>query len=264
MGTIAPQITSLTIVFSTVYSGADQSKHQSAASLAFVWGIHRAPVNSPHKWPVTRKMFPFDDVIMHICVPNGKDLAITKPIFLDIQEQYILQISANIVSINNTPLVLTYRICNANVWWDSDNKGLMQTPSDRHPVIIICGMLPHWNCKENFWLMNSRQYILVKSNFRGVIRTNHLLAGQITAQIFWQQPFHRTAHMVLVIVMAEPQRNTIALISPLFGLSYLCQDCIYSVLTQWGTDNMADIWQTTLPNIFTWKVQYHQSLFPNL
>ena len=41
-------------------------KHQSSASLAFVWGIHRGPVNSPHKWPVTRKMFPFDDVIMRL------------------------------------------------------------------------------------------------------------------------------------------------------------------------------------------------------
>ena len=59
MGAMASQITSLTIVYSTVYSGADQSKHQSSASLAFVWGIHRGPVNSPHKWPVTRKMFPF-------------------------------------------------------------------------------------------------------------------------------------------------------------------------------------------------------------
>ena len=49
-----------------VYSGADQSKHQNSASLAFVWGIHRGPVNSPHKWPVTRKMFPFDDVIMSV------------------------------------------------------------------------------------------------------------------------------------------------------------------------------------------------------
>ena len=68
MGAIASQITSLTIVYSTVYSGADQSRHQSSASLAFVWGIHRGPVNSPHKWPVTRKMFPFDDVIMrHMC-----------------------------------------------------------------------------------------------------------------------------------------------------------------------------------------------------
>ena len=67
MGEMVSQFTSLTIVYSTVYSGADQSKHQSSASLAFVWGIHRGPVNSPHKWPVpvTRKMFPFDDVIMH-------------------------------------------------------------------------------------------------------------------------------------------------------------------------------------------------------
>ena len=63
MGTIASQITSLTIVYSTVYSDADQRKHQSSASLAFVRGIHWGPVNSPHKWPVTRKMFPFDDVI---------------------------------------------------------------------------------------------------------------------------------------------------------------------------------------------------------
>ena len=66
MGAIASQITSLTIVYSIVYSGADQSKNQSSALLAFVWGIHRGPVNSPHKWPVTRKMFPFDDVIMKI------------------------------------------------------------------------------------------------------------------------------------------------------------------------------------------------------
>ena len=66
MGAIASQITSLTIIYSTVYSGADQRKHQRSASLAFVWGIHRRPVNSPHKGPVTRKMFPFDDVIMFL------------------------------------------------------------------------------------------------------------------------------------------------------------------------------------------------------
>ena len=64
MDVMVSQITSLTIVYSTVYSGADQRKHQSSASLVFVWGIHRWPVNSPHKWLVTRKMFPFDDVIM--------------------------------------------------------------------------------------------------------------------------------------------------------------------------------------------------------
>ena len=48
----------------TVYSRANQRKHQSSASLAIVWGIHRWPVNSRHKGPVTRKMFSFDDVIM--------------------------------------------------------------------------------------------------------------------------------------------------------------------------------------------------------
>ena len=64
MGAIASQITSLTIAYSIVYSDTDQRKHQSSASLAFVRGSHREPVNSPHKWPVTRKMSPFDDVTM--------------------------------------------------------------------------------------------------------------------------------------------------------------------------------------------------------
>ena len=64
MSPMASQITSLKIVYQTVYSCSDQRKHQSSALQAFVLGIHRSPVNSPHKWPVTRKMFPFDDVIM--------------------------------------------------------------------------------------------------------------------------------------------------------------------------------------------------------
>ena len=62
MGAIASQITSLTIVYSTVYSDADQRKYQSSASLAIVWGIHR------DRWiprtTMASKMFPFDDVIM--------------------------------------------------------------------------------------------------------------------------------------------------------------------------------------------------------
>ena len=66
MGAMMSQITSLTIVYSTVYSGANQRKHQSSASLAFLRGIHR----SPHKWPVTRKIFPFDDVIMIRWIPQ--------------------------------------------------------------------------------------------------------------------------------------------------------------------------------------------------
>ena len=60
MSAMASQITCVSIVC----SDADQRKHQSAASLAFVTGNHRWLVNSPHKGPVTRKMYPFDDVNM--------------------------------------------------------------------------------------------------------------------------------------------------------------------------------------------------------
>ena len=64
MTMLASQITSRTVVYSIVYSGVNQRKYQSFAPLAFVREIHRGPVNFPYKWPVTRKMFPFDDVIM--------------------------------------------------------------------------------------------------------------------------------------------------------------------------------------------------------
>ena len=69
LGAVASQITSLTIVYSvysTVDSDADQRKHHSSASLAFVRGIHRGPLISPHKWPVTQKMIPFHDVIIFL------------------------------------------------------------------------------------------------------------------------------------------------------------------------------------------------------
>ena len=85
MGSMASQITSLAIVYSTVYSDADQRKHQSSASLAFVWGSHRGPVNSWHKWPVTRKMFPFDDVIMKTPCKNAK-----KPRWFDKFQSHLL------------------------------------------------------------------------------------------------------------------------------------------------------------------------------
>ena len=64
MSAMASQIASLTILYSTVYTGADQRKHQSSMSLAFVQGIQWWPVNSPHKGPVSWKMFPFDEAIM--------------------------------------------------------------------------------------------------------------------------------------------------------------------------------------------------------
>ena len=68
MNAMTSQITSVLIVYSTVCSSAYQRKHQNSASLAFVRGIHRSPVNSPHRVPVTRKMLPFDDVVMYTII----------------------------------------------------------------------------------------------------------------------------------------------------------------------------------------------------
>ena len=82
MGSRASQITSLTIVYSTVYSDADQRKQQSSASLAFVRRTHQGPVYSPHKWPVTRKMFSFDDVIMNATFCNFIHSDLTMAMFM--------------------------------------------------------------------------------------------------------------------------------------------------------------------------------------
>ena len=64
MGAMASKISSLTIVCSTVYSAADQRKHQKVRVPGLCAGNSRGPVNFPHKWAVTRKVFPFVDVIM--------------------------------------------------------------------------------------------------------------------------------------------------------------------------------------------------------
>ena len=75
MSAMASQITSVSIVCSGVCSGADQREHQSSAWLAFVKGIHRWSMKSLHKGPVTRKMFPFDDVIMKAVWPWSTHIA---------------------------------------------------------------------------------------------------------------------------------------------------------------------------------------------
>ena len=69
MSAIASQITGLMIIYSAVYSGADQRKHQSSSSLAFLRGMIG---EFPHKCPVTRNMLPFDDVIMKLFTASIK------------------------------------------------------------------------------------------------------------------------------------------------------------------------------------------------
>ena len=82
MSVMASPITGVSIVYSIVCSDADERKHQSSSSLAFVRGIHRWPGNSPYKASVARKMFPFDDVIMLVsksgCCEKGVDTALFK------------------------------------------------------------------------------------------------------------------------------------------------------------------------------------------
>ena len=80
MSVMASQITGVSIVCSTVCSSTDQRKHQSSASLAFVRGIHRWPVDSPHQGAVTPKRVLFDAIMMfhppytcrcQLCVPSS-------------------------------------------------------------------------------------------------------------------------------------------------------------------------------------------------
>ena len=89
MSAPASQIAGVTSVYSTVCLSADQRKHQSSASLAFMRGIHRWPVNSPHKGPVTRKCFHLmtsSCLIMKMHVINGacRTSAVQAPVPLTI------------------------------------------------------------------------------------------------------------------------------------------------------------------------------------
>ena len=77
MNAMASPIIGVSIVYSIVCSGTNQRKYQSSTLLAFVRGIHRWPVDSPHKEPVTRKMFPFGDVIKGLCVPVELEVTLT-------------------------------------------------------------------------------------------------------------------------------------------------------------------------------------------
>ena len=81
MSAMTSHNTGVSIDYLTGCSGADQRKHESSAWLAFVRRIHRWAVKSPHKGPITRKMFPFDDVIMGLCII--KCMQITTHIYLD-------------------------------------------------------------------------------------------------------------------------------------------------------------------------------------
>ena len=161
MGTMSSQITRLTIVYSSVYSGTYQRKHQSSASLAFVRGIHGWLVNSPHKGPVTQKMFTFDDVIMLYAIintlrprQNGRHFAddIFKCNFLDKNVWIPITISLKFIPqgpINNIPA-----LAQIMAWHRPGGKPLSELRmislprhswvtrmNQRRYVIIICSLV---------------------------------------------------------------------------------------------------------------------------
>ena len=125
MSTMASQITSLMIVCSTFYSNTNQRKHQSSASLAFVWGIHRSPVNSPHKGPVMQKMFPFDDIIMQAAGEWYNPINVNQAIGYS----YIWQgTNPDILGLN-----LTTRTFQGSVTWTSGTSSIFQGSNTLRP-----------------------------------------------------------------------------------------------------------------------------------
>ena len=141
MGTVVSQITSLTIVY------AYQRKHQSSTSLASVRGIHRWPVNSPHKWPVTRKMLPLDDVIMSL-----KIIVSLKVVHKDrIWWWFIMGSDDGLVSSGTKPLT-------DQCWLISDAYGITRvnalSPGDMWQQFWMCNsqtQFCEWYCKHFLW-----------------------------------------------------------------------------------------------------------------
>ena len=127
---------SLTIVYSIVYSSTDQRKHQSFASLAFVRGIHRGLVNSLHKGPVMRKMFPFDDVIIYSLTLQLLFHTCSVIVFFSLEQYSALPISHGHFSPNNpweTPIACPKRASYGCLSW-------VQSVTKVLPLTFLCSV----------------------------------------------------------------------------------------------------------------------------
>ena len=145
MSSRASQFTGVSIACSTVCSGADQRKHQSSALLAFVRGFHRWPVNSPHKGPVTRTMFPFDDVIM-IMRPSAS-LIVTYSVCTQVQGQIIISRGG----------ICHIKVESCTWWqvfeiWHGDRYGYKVSKNHLKQV----GVSPFWPDREQFNMVIQR------------------------------------------------------------------------------------------------------------
>ena len=136
MRAIASQITSLTIVYSTVYSDANQRKYQSSASLAFVRRIYRGPVNSPHKWPVTRKCF---HLMTSLCHHRNKRCHVVNCTLRDIYQSRVYQ----------NKIILIKEKC---VWKSLQNVDhFVQVAMNKCPVYIFHDDVIKWKHFLRYW-----------------------------------------------------------------------------------------------------------------
>ena len=142
MSAIASQITRISIVCSTVYSGADQREHQSHASLAFVSGIHWWPVDSPHKRPVTQKMFPFDYVPV---LYSSSSILVFPQWFHTMNtmanEKLVIKSHSNQIQEGQTLYIILYSLTTNR---DSAKDVFWNIQKYKNPKILNAILLSHW------------------------------------------------------------------------------------------------------------------------
>ena len=178
MGAMASEISSLTIFYSTFYSGADQRKHQSSASLAIVRGIHRWPVYSPHKGPVTRKMVPFDDVITIKFQQPEASMWYWRPPELFSQNKTQFSVEQAHSQLNTWPK--KYRLFCSNPWKDViDIKVPVDCRLGQWPALhqyYVCFLTP-WDVKRGRLIDDIFVVFIYRTNSEHVTRAKDLPKG---------------------------------------------------------------------------------------
>ena len=140
---------------STVYSGAIQRKYQRSASLSFVRGIHRWPVNSPHRGPATRKMFPFDDVITWAHNSNVVQIRIAPEAQLLWHVQHCDLIKSLETKLGQMHFhELVNRLCNGSSWREIVFVCLFVSLLSHFWLIVQTEMKSYWNY-ESVWFLHT-------------------------------------------------------------------------------------------------------------
>ena len=219
MSTMASQITSLTIVYSSVYTGAVPRKQHSSMSLAFVWGIHRWPVNSPHKGTVTPKMFPFDDVIMSLRRQDNS----RRGVEYHIQDKRVIVFQGNrfkrkMLSLHG-PLTryVKLRVGHAPVLPGTTSPPLWVSDPDMHHGTCVTrvpwcmsGLLTsgflwnRWKGKLSWhsWIMSNPQfYVSGKTPMENLFKLKSYFPGQVTSAVIFFALFGKFCITVSFAVM---------------------------------------------------------------